>query len=116
VHLELFYLLDAEGLSFSSVLPTRYFLGRPDIGEEMHISIEKGKMLIIRLMAIGPVIEGRAQREVWFEVNGEVSILELLLFSTFLNCFRRFVLSQLKIRIPLWRQSQERGLLRTPVP
>lgn len=55
-----------------SVIPTRYFLGRPDVGEEMHISIEKGKTLIIRLMAIGPVIEGRAQRDVWFEVNGEI--------------------------------------------
>lgn len=55
-----------------SVIPTRYFLGRPDIGEEMHISIEKGKTLIIRLMAVGPVVEGRAQRDVWFEVNGEL--------------------------------------------
>lgn len=57
----------------NSIIPTRYFLGRPDIGEEMHISIEKGKTLIIRLMAVGPVVEGRAQRDVWFEVNGEVS-------------------------------------------
>ncbi|KAJ2915461.1 hypothetical protein MD484_g4955, partial [Candolleomyces efflorescens] len=55
-----------------SVVPTRYFLGRPDVGEEMHISIEKGKTLIIRLMAVGPVVEGHAQRDVWFEVNGEV--------------------------------------------
>jgi pyruvate carboxylase len=47
-------------------------LGRPKIGEEMQISIEQGKMLIIRLMAIGPVVEGSAQRDVWFEVNGEV--------------------------------------------
>ncbi|KAG8856367.1 pyruvate carboxylase [Serendipita sp. 411] len=55
-----------------SIIPTRYFLGRPDIGEEMHISIEKGKMLIIRLMAIGAVTEGKGTRDVWFEVNGEV--------------------------------------------
>ncbi|KAG6845710.1 hypothetical protein H0H87_004976 [Tephrocybe sp. NHM501043] len=55
-----------------SVIPTRYFLGRPNVGEEMHISIEKGKTLIIRLMAVGPVVEGRSQRDVWFEVNGEV--------------------------------------------
>ena len=40
----------------------------------MHISIEKGKTLIIRLMAVGPVVEGKAQRDVWFEVNGEVRI------------------------------------------
>ena len=38
----------------------------------MHISIEKGKMLIIRLMAIGAVAEGKDTRDVWFEVNGEV--------------------------------------------
>jgi pyruvate carboxylase len=57
-----------------SVVPTRYFLSRPDIGEEMHIEIEKGKTLIIRLMAVGPVVEGRAQRDVWFEVNGEVRV------------------------------------------
>lgn len=59
----------------SSVVPTRYFLGRPTVGEEMHISIEKGKTLIIRLMAIGPLIEGKGVRDVWFEVNGEVSII-----------------------------------------
>jgi hypothetical protein len=55
-----------------SVIPTRYFLGRPKMGEEMHVSIEKGKTLIIRLMAIGPVVEGSPQRDVWFEVNGEI--------------------------------------------
>jgi pyruvate carboxylase len=55
-----------------SVIPTRYFLGRPSVGEEMHISIEEGKTLIIRLMAVGPVVEGSSQRDVWFEVNGEV--------------------------------------------
>ncbi|KAI0716006.1 pyruvate carboxylase [Cerioporus squamosus] len=55
-----------------SVVPTRYFLARPEIEKEMMIDIEKGKTLIIRLMAVGPVIEGRAQRDVWFEVNGEI--------------------------------------------
>lgn len=55
-----------------SILPTRYFLGKPTVGEEMHISIEKGKMLIIRLMAVGSLIEGQGVRDVWFEVNGEV--------------------------------------------
>jgi pyruvate carboxylase len=38
----------------------------------MQISIEQGKTLIIRLMAIGSVVEGSSQRDVWFEVNGEV--------------------------------------------
>jgi pyruvate carboxylase len=66
------YLLKELNISGHSVVPTRYFLGRPDVGEEMQISIEKGKTLIIRLMAVGPVVEGKAQRDVWFEVNGEV--------------------------------------------
>jgi pyruvate carboxylase len=47
----------------------------------MHISIEQGKTLIIRLMAVGPVVEGRAQRDVWFEVNGEVSFCSIVDFS-----------------------------------
>ena len=34
-----------------------------------------GARLELRLMAVGPVVEGRAQRDVWFEVNGEVSSL-----------------------------------------
>ena len=69
-------ILNPPGTEFTgifSVVPTRYFLGRPEMGEEMHISIEEGKTLIIRLMAVGPVVEGKAQRDVWFEVNGEVS-------------------------------------------
>ncbi len=52
----------------------------------MHISIEKGKTLIIRLMAVGPVVEGRAQRDVWFEVNGEVSHIVGKHFWTRLRC------------------------------
>ena len=52
----------------------------------MMIDIEKGKTLIIRLMAVGPVIEGRALRDVWFEVNGEVSVYN----STFKRDYTEF--------------------------
>lgn len=55
-----------------SVVPTRYFLGKPDIGEEMHISIERGKTLIIKLLAVGPIDDQKGTRDAWFEVNGEV--------------------------------------------
>ena len=48
-------------------------MGKPKIGEEMHISIEKGKLLIIKILAIGAIDEHRGTRDVWFEVNGEVS-------------------------------------------
>ncbi|KAL8706471.1 MAG: hypothetical protein Q9201_000526 [Fulgogasparrea decipioides] len=55
-----------------SVLPTRYFLARPEIGEEFHVELEKGKTLILKLLAIGPLSEQTGQREVFYEVNGEV--------------------------------------------
>ena len=56
-----------------SVVPTRYFLAKPDIGEEMTISIEQGKTLTIKLLAIGPLNTGKGTRECFFELNGEVS-------------------------------------------
>ena len=40
----------------------------------MHIEIEKGKVLVMRLMGIGPVVEGHAQWDVWFEADGEVGL------------------------------------------
>ena len=55
-----------------SVLPTRYFLAKPEINEEFHVELEKGKVLILKLLALGPLSEQTGQREVFFEVNGEV--------------------------------------------
>lgn len=55
-----------------SVLPTRFFLARPEIGEEFHVELEKGKVLILKLLAIGPISEQTGQREVFYEMNGEV--------------------------------------------
>lgn len=55
-----------------SVLPTKYFLNKPEIGEEFHVELEKGKVLILKLLAIGPLSEATGQREVFYEVNGEV--------------------------------------------
>lgn len=91
-----------------SVIPTRYFLGRPDIGEELHVSIEKGKTLIIRLMAVGPVVEGRAQRDVWFEVNGEASFFTGLFYHIALLLVPRSVPCLLKIRTLRWKHSRGR--------
>ena len=55
-----------------SVLPTRFFLSKPEIGEEFNVELEKGKVLILKLLAIGPLSEQTGQREVFYEVNGEV--------------------------------------------
>ncbi|KAK3902594.1 carbamoyl-phosphate synthase L chain, ATP binding domain-containing protein [Staphylotrichum tortipilum] len=55
-----------------SVLPTKYFLSKPEIGEEFHVELEKGKVLILKLLAVGPLSESTGQREVFYEMNGEV--------------------------------------------
>jgi pyruvate carboxylase len=55
-----------------SVLPTKYFLNRPEIGEEFQVELEKGKVLILKLLAIGPLSDQTGQREVFYEMNGEV--------------------------------------------
>jgi pyruvate carboxylase len=55
-----------------SVLPTKYFLARPEIGEEFHVELQRGKVLILKLLAVGPLSEQTGQREVFYEMNGEV--------------------------------------------
>ncbi|KAB5580204.1 carbamoyl-phosphate synthase L chain, ATP binding domain-containing protein [Coniochaeta sp. 2T2.1] len=55
-----------------SVLPTKYFLSKPEIGEEFHVELERGKVLILKLLAVGPLSENTGQREVFYEMNGEV--------------------------------------------
>lgn len=55
-----------------SVVPTKYFLAKPQIGEEFHVELEKGKVLILKLLAIGPLSESKGTREVYFEMNGEM--------------------------------------------
>ncbi|KAI9490951.1 pyruvate carboxylase [Zychaea mexicana] len=57
-----------------SVIPTRYFLAKPEIGEEFHVEIEEGKTLIIKLLAVGP-INGTGKRDVYFELNGEARVV-----------------------------------------
>jgi pyruvate carboxylase len=55
-----------------SVLPTRFFLAKPEINEEFHVELERGKVLILKLLAVGPLSEQTGQREVFYEMNGEV--------------------------------------------
>jgi pyruvate carboxylase len=57
-----------------SVLPTRYFLSKPEIGEEFHVELEKGKVLILKLLAVGPLSDTTGQREVFYEMNGEIPL------------------------------------------
>ncbi|OAV97047.1 pyruvate carboxylase [Puccinia triticina 1-1 BBBD Race 1] len=60
-----------------SILPTRHFLAKPEVGEEMHIAIEQGKTLIVKLLASGPVNPETGVREVFFELNGETRAVQV---------------------------------------
>jgi len=53
-----------------SVLPTRQFLAPLDVGEEIHVTIERGKTLIVVLTAVGDLDE-KGNRTVFFELNGQ---------------------------------------------
>ncbi|SSD60744.1 Pyruvate carboxylase 2 [Saccharomycodes ludwigii] len=55
-----------------SILPTRNFLSPPVVGEEIVVTIEQGKTLIIKPQAIGELNKDTGIREVYFELNGEL--------------------------------------------
>lgn len=55
-----------------SVLPTRFFLAAPKIGEEINVNIEEGKTLIIKLIAVGDLNQETGTRDVYFQMNGEM--------------------------------------------
>ncbi|XP_071834053.1 pyruvate carboxylase, mitochondrial-like [Apostichopus japonicus] len=56
-------------------LPTRLFLVGPNIAEEAVVEIEKGKTLHIKLLAMGELNKKTGEREVFFELNGQLRSL-----------------------------------------
>lgn len=52
-------------------LPTRLYLTGPEIGEQFHIEIEDGKVLNVKILAIGDLLPD-GQREVFCEMNGQL--------------------------------------------
>lgn len=59
-----------------SVLPTRYCFAPMDIGEEMNVTIERGKTLIVQLTAVAEVDEAGV-REVFFLLNGRMRTIRV---------------------------------------
>ncbi|CDR46383.1 CYFA0S23e00430g1_1 [Cyberlindnera fabianii] len=55
-----------------SVLPTRNFLAPPKLGEEITVTIDQGKTLIIKCTAVGDLNPETGMRDVYFELNGEL--------------------------------------------
>lgn len=53
-----------------SVIPTRFFLAAPEVGDEFNVEIEKGKTLVIKLTAVG-ALDKHGNRDVFFELNGQ---------------------------------------------
>lgn len=51
-------------------LPTRAFIEPLELGEEIAVELETGKVLGIKLQAVGQLNEKTATREVFFEFNG----------------------------------------------
>ncbi|KAL0266786.1 UNVERIFIED_CONTAM: hypothetical protein PYX00_009239 [Menopon gallinae] len=53
-------------------LNTRIFLTGPKVGEEFDVYIEKGKTLSIKALAINEKLTKSGEREVFFELNGQL--------------------------------------------
>lgn len=58
-----------------SHLPTHIFLSPLNPEEELHVDIETGKKLIVKLLTIGSLNPANGQRDVFFELNGESRIV-----------------------------------------
>ncbi|XP_058054689.1 pyruvate carboxylase, mitochondrial isoform X2 [Anopheles bellator] len=53
-------------------LNTRVFLTGPKVGEEFEVSIEKGKTLGFKTLAMAEDLTANGEREVFFELNGQL--------------------------------------------
>lgn len=53
-------------------LDTRIFLTGPKVGEEFEVTIEKGKTLHIKTLAMNESLSANGEREVFFELNGQL--------------------------------------------
>lgn len=53
-------------------LETRIFLTGPKVGEEFEVTIEKGKTLGIKALAMAEDLTPNGEREVFFEMNGQL--------------------------------------------
>lgn len=56
-------------------LDTRIFLSGPKVGEEFEVVLERGKTLHIKALAVSETLTHRGEREVFFELNGQMRTL-----------------------------------------
>lgn len=53
-------------------LNTRIFLTGPKVGEEFEVTIEKGKTLAVKALALSDELTANGEKEVFFELNGQL--------------------------------------------
>lgn len=53
-------------------LNTRIFLTGPKVGEDFEVTIEKGKTLNFKTLAMAEELTPNGEREVFFELNGQL--------------------------------------------
>ncbi|XP_030387243.1 pyruvate carboxylase, mitochondrial isoform X2 [Scaptodrosophila lebanonensis] len=59
-------------------LDTRIFLTGPKVGEEFEVSLERGKTLSLKAMAMAADLKPNGDREVFFEMNGQLRTVHIL--------------------------------------
>lgn len=55
-----------------SVVPTWLFLASPELGQPYSVEISKGKVLVLKCLAVSEISQKDGTREVFFELNGEM--------------------------------------------
>lgn len=55
-----------------SELDTRIFLVGPKVGDEFEVDLERGKTLHIKALAVSETLTSKGEREVFFELNGQL--------------------------------------------
>lgn len=53
-------------------LDTRIFLTGPKVGEEFEVTLERGKTVHIKALAVSETLTHKGEREVFFELNGQL--------------------------------------------
>lgn len=53
-------------------LDTRIFLAGPKVGEEFEVTLERGKTVHIKALAVSETLTHKGEREVFFELNGQL--------------------------------------------
>ncbi|KAJ1922187.1 pyruvate carboxylase [Mycoemilia scoparia] len=72
------YMTKRELYGDLSFLPTPYFISSLEINQEIQVELEVGKKLYIKYIATGPLDPNTARRDVYFELNGEPRVVNII--------------------------------------